>query len=390
MSRLYREMVWSIVAVSVLLASCGSEEVPVRPPEPEIHDVWRVPADFPTIQEALDHAADADTVLLAPGVYRGEGNRDLTITGKSLVLIGSAGAESCIVDCGGPQEGPHQGLRVVDAPARETLICGLTVRNADGVPGVLCWNAFSRILNCRIESNSADGAAGLYLVTSNTYVADCSFRGNTAYEGNGSAILVDGGTAVFERCLIEGNETEASGAIYCEEAVVRLIQVDVIGNWANSYGGGVAGKLSSISCSRCRILNNSAETGGGIAAWLGTVVVVNCTVASNVAYLGGGIFSKEGSAVNVRRSIIWGNCGGNGADVVGYGDGVVFLEDSSVDSAGVYGNGQTQQDGTMIYQDPGFCRYDGCGEAVDVRLVESSPCRLPGDVVYGATSDACP
>jgi hypothetical protein len=50
--------------------------------------VVRVPADFASIQAAVNAAQNGDTVLIAPGVYPGQ----LVILNKSLSLIGSPGA----------------------------------------------------------------------------------------------------------------------------------------------------------------------------------------------------------------------------------------------------------------------------------------------------------
>ena len=40
--------------------------------------------DFPTIQAAIDAAQDGDVVELGDGVYRGAGNRDITLLGKAI------------------------------------------------------------------------------------------------------------------------------------------------------------------------------------------------------------------------------------------------------------------------------------------------------------------
>ena len=47
----------------------------------------RVPADYPTIQAAVDAAASGDTIRIAPGVYV----EQTRVTNKSLTLVGQPG-----------------------------------------------------------------------------------------------------------------------------------------------------------------------------------------------------------------------------------------------------------------------------------------------------------
>ena len=62
-------------------------------------DTILVPGDEPTIQAGIDAAAEGDTVLVAPGVYKGEGNRNILIDSKWVVLKSEAGPERTIIDC---------------------------------------------------------------------------------------------------------------------------------------------------------------------------------------------------------------------------------------------------------------------------------------------------
>ena len=53
-----------------------------------------VPADFPTIQEAIDAAASHDTILVAPGTYV----ENLDTLGKDLTLRSEAGPAVTVID----------------------------------------------------------------------------------------------------------------------------------------------------------------------------------------------------------------------------------------------------------------------------------------------------
>jgi len=65
----------------------------------ECQNLLRVPAEYPTIQAAIDAAEDGDLVLVADGVFTGPGNKDLDY-GRKAIWIGSEnGPDSSIIDC---------------------------------------------------------------------------------------------------------------------------------------------------------------------------------------------------------------------------------------------------------------------------------------------------
>ena len=52
----------------------------------------RVPANFPTLQSAINETCDGDSVLVADGVYTGNGNRDIQFHGKAIAVSGEGRA----------------------------------------------------------------------------------------------------------------------------------------------------------------------------------------------------------------------------------------------------------------------------------------------------------
>ncbi len=170
-----------------LLASCVASVPPATATTREI------PAQYSTIQAAVNAASNGDVVLLSPGVY----SENLILSGKNITIAShlyTTGDVSYIdrttIDGGG---GPWV-IRV--DPSEVTLtILGLTLRNADD--GVRATGKFNFLNNRVTETGDGidyeDGGGGV--------VRDCVFEGN-ADDG----IDVDHAVnAVIENNVIQNN-----------------------------------------------------------------------------------------------------------------------------------------------------------------------------------------
>jgi hypothetical protein len=147
--------------------------------------------------------ADADEVVLAPGVHHGS----LEIE-RSLVLRGEPGA---ILD------GGARGWTVlIQADEATVRIEGLTLRNGHAEVGAnLYVNGWSEVelVDCRFEDGRALGAggAGAWIAAGQVRFRDCSFSGNLARWG--SDLVATGAAEVSaERTRFAGDVAAREGA----------------------------------------------------------------------------------------------------------------------------------------------------------------------------------
>lgn len=286
--------------------------------------VRRVPEDFVTIQSAIDASAVGDTVLVAPGIYRGVGNRDIEFHGRDLVLISRDGPEHTVIDC----EAAGRGFNIQEWETQAARIEGLTITNGTAVQG-----------------------AGIHCALSSPTIVRCHFHRNQASQVGGGIFLI------------------------CSEALVQECVISQ--NLSGSKGGGLATECGAPVIEDCVITGNWGYRGGGVCfSGIGTHYMRNCTIAGNLGSYGGGI--RAYTPFLLERCIVWGNCVFiDGAEV----DGVGEFRCSVVDSTGVSDPVVYDEDCRFI--DPEFCAPHPCGyasggdwslRARSVCLAENSPC----------------
>ncbi len=227
-----------------------------------VADIIDVPADFPTIQAAIDAAADGDEVLVAPGVYP----EVVDLLGKVIIVRGTGGPGATIIDGSGLPD-----LSLVSCVSGEgpgTVLRGFTIRDAN---------------------NNRAGGGGMNNTGSSPTIIDCVFANNLGFGGgmrnNGSSPTVIG-------CAFLGN---------------------------TSIGGGGMGNIgSSPRVVNCVFAGNIAADGGGMDNTLNSnPIVANCTFTANQIVFGaGGMDSGTNSHPVVVNCIFWNNEGPEIEDIV--------------------------------------------------------------------------
>ncbi len=171
---------------------------------------WITPegdGDFPSIQAAVDAAADGDTISLADGVHKLQTGSGVYIYGKELVIRSLSGdPDLCRVEAFSGLSG--RGFTFAYAGGREGVLEGLTVMNAREGFGaaVRLSNSSPTIRNCILRDNEAFGSGGGGIWVGNSshpLIEDCHIHHNQAYGGAGIQ-LISGSIEVYS-CVIEHN-----------------------------------------------------------------------------------------------------------------------------------------------------------------------------------------
>jgi hypothetical protein len=296
--------------------------------------VLRVPQEYPTIQAGVDHAADGDTLIIAPGTYTGQGNTDVEVR-KGVTIRSVAPGDPCtvtgtVIDC----QGRGRAFSFRDAESSRAVLAGLTITGgrAGNGSGVYIMRSNPTITRCRIIGNG--------LRTAEPPPTEVSLsRREPAGPRNGGGIFLRDSYAIISYCLIADNEVADYGGGLCcyasfptitnctiannrvrnEGGGISLVQGSnaaihrglITGNAATfRRGGGVACRSSYCFLANCIIAGNRAgpgDGGGGLWLYRSGVAVSNCTIASNVTEsVGGGIYSAL-CDILLENSIVWGN-----------------------------------------------------------------------------------
>jgi predicted outer membrane repeat protein len=344
--------------------------------------VRRVPSEYETIQAAIDVAYDWDTVLVADGVYTGDGNRDMDFKGKTIVVMSENGPEATIIDCGGSSRDPHRGFYFHRDEDEGAVLEGFTIKNGYVTDsrggGILCWEASPTIKNNNITGNTASESSGggIYCLRHYGYIMDNAINANTAWK-YGGGICCNNCWVFVEGNEVRGNKAEVGGGIVFLGAGGKVVKENtIIGNSAGNMGGwsGVGGGIylgfavgnhieGNIICR-----NTATSYGGGIYCLEEcSPYIKGNTFAENKAEVGGGIYCSRSCFPKILNSIFW-------ADSASSGREIAFGETCSLEVIYCDIQGGWEGEGN-IEADPLFVLSDH----KDYRLLWRSPCIDSGD-----------
>jgi hypothetical protein len=223
-----------------------------------VDDDW--PADFNTIQAAIDDSNDGDTIVAADGTYTGEGNRDIGFLGKTITVRSENGPENCIIDVNASQSDWHNAFYLYEGENKRSTIDGFTITGGYTYQGggIQCSNSSPTIKNCIITKNIAGWGGGIMLSESNTSVINCIISNNEVWDGGGGIFNRYYSTSTINSCTITGNKAAFIGGILCyrSKASVNNCMLRANRSW---YESEVRLHDSSISISYCDITGGESS-----------------------------------------------------------------------------------------------------------------------------------
>jgi predicted outer membrane repeat protein len=358
--------------------------------------------DFPTIQAAIDAAADGDIIALTDGTFTGQGNRDIDYIGKAITVQSQGGnPEACVIDCQGTETDPHCGFHFHKGEQAESVLEGVTIKNGWAVypdfgGAIRCEGGSSPTVVSCIFSGNGGSAVGCSMGTF-LALSGCRFTENQGLYGG--AIYADRSALTIDHCRFIENETDGeAGAIFAYGTLAKIMDCAFIGNMAH-----MAAAVSFHDESEARVLdclfegNVSSSSGGALTFWIsGPNLVDRCTFVANVAgHEGAALWSEKVSATYVRNCTFWGNASPNGTVLAGnyefviensvvafstQGPGVASYDDyAELSCCDIFGNAGGDWVGTIadqygvdgnISKDPLFCDP----ENGDFHIDAASPC----------------
>lgn len=289
-----------------------------------------VPADYSTIQTAIDSVGSGDTVLVSPGNYAESLStlgKDFTLASHFLTTADTMDINNTVISSAPGQNG----IRIENNESAALRIIGFTITKSSSgnYNGILIENANPTLEWLRLNANSENGISmsNSQAHLNHIIIADNQNYGiwihnysapviaNSVIKHNqSSGILIKRSAPLITDTRICGNTANAGGGLFIDSASPHLRNVKITDNQA-SIGGGVYIYFSdSLRFDHVLIARNiststsqSSIGGGGISMYNSDPILNHTVIAHNKAYVWGGGISSYISRPTLINSIVWDN-----------------------------------------------------------------------------------
>ncbi len=238
----------------------------------------RVPADHPTIQEAIQAASDGDVVDIAAGTYR----ERIDTEGKAVTLRGAGEPSETVID--GTGTGRDSALTCRSNESARTRIINLTFTGGLG------------------QMNMGRGeimGGGILIVDASPVFIGCVIRDNYSRYGSGGGIAITGGNPCFLDCLVERNASDhIGGGLLAKETGAIFAHCRLHSNQSPSGAGAYLWRDSMVTFEECEFIDNVATAyGGGLFSWGSSPILNDCLFRGNTAAGGAAICNLAGAPI---------------------------------------------------------------------------------------------
>lgn len=328
-----------------------------------------VPADQPTIQQAINSAANGDIVVVAPGTYF----ETIDFGGKIITLTSEQGAAATIIDARGA--GSVVTFRSGETP--NAILSGFTLRGGYNLywgAGINISSSSPTIRDNIITENRGCSGVGIYSYFSsprieNNVITRNAISGCTG--GWGIGIYIGGNSAarIIGNTITENTGGAASGggvALFAAGTTEVIANVIARNNTTGVGGCGWGGAVAIANFVEAAIVNNlivgNNACYGGAFHWRGSngnTMLVNNTIADNTADSWPGIYA---AGVDARNQLYNNIIAAQGGPAV-FCDNATSVTPPTLDSNDVFSGDQPAYGGTCADQtglngnisaDPGF------------------------------------
>lgn len=287
--------------------NAANDPAPGDPTVSDLEENGSLAHPYDAIQEAIDVAISGDEIVVARGVYAGQGNRNLDFGGRLLTLRSSHPHDPTVVadtviDCEQGGRGFHFHRNETEA----AVLNGFTIRNgyagSNEIPGyargggIYCEESNPTIANCVITDSSVDptlafwyGGGGIFCNNSSPRIHHCTVARCSTRNHGGGIYCYNNSHPDINNCTVTGNDSLVGGGIACAVGSNPVIR-------------------------NCRIFGNTSVWAAGISAqgWESGgsgshPIIRNCTVVGNWAGQTGGIGSNKFSHPTISNCILWDN-----------------------------------------------------------------------------------